>query len=204
MKKGLLIITGIFLIALLFFFMLKFLIIPQLRGEELPVLGPPGHKISPFTLFTQDSVLLNSDSLKGKILIVDFFFTRCPSICPTLSRNMKNIQDKLSGINNVVLLSFTVDPEHDTPSILKKYSEKYGATPGKWIFLTGEKKQVYDICINSFLVPVMEGQQPQDFIHTDRIVLVDGKGQIRQYYNGLDTNVADLILRDVLKLLKKS
>lgn len=151
------------------------------------------HQVSDLQLTNQlsEQISLNKD-LAGKILIVDFFFVNCPSICPKLTANMKLMQRAFKKLDSVVhLVSITVNPERDTPAVLRAYAERHGANHDHWWFLTGEKKKIYDFARNELYVSVQPGDGgADDFIHTEKIVVIDRERYIRGYYNGLDS--ADL------------
>lgn len=148
-----------------------------------------------FTNQLGDHISLNKD-LKGKILVIDFFFTSCSSTCPQLTRNMTMIQkafrkDPKKETNledDVQLISFTVDPERDSFQTLRIYADKFGVNHDHWWFLTGDKKTIYDLARNELGLSVQPGDgNAADFIHTEKIVIVDKDRYVRGYYDGLDT-----------------
>lgn len=150
------------------------------------------------------------DQLRGRIIIADFFFTRCPSICPTLTRNMKSLQEslKLKDVTRridttfVQFLSFSVDPERDSASVLKKYADRYGVNHDVWWLLTGPKKDIYDFALNEIKLPVQDGGTVDSlFIHTEKFVLIDKEGIIRGYYNGLDSVALAKLAEDLTLLM---
>jgi len=155
------------------------------------------HRIADLALTNQlgDKVSLDGN-LKGKILVIDFFFINCPSICPRLSGNMSLLQKAFrhnpkieNGLDNSVqFVSITVDPSRDSFPELRKYAERFGANHDHWWFLTGDKKAIYDFARNQLKLSVGPGDGgADDFIHTEKMVLVDAKRNIRGYYDGLDT-----------------
>ena len=150
------------------------------------------------------------DQLRGKVIIADFFFTRCPSICPTLTHNMKTLQEsfKLKDATKrvdtfpVQFLSFSVDPERDSVPVIKKYADKYGVNHDSWWLLTGPKKEVYDFALHEIKLPVQDGGQVDSlFIHTEKFVLIDKEGVIRGYYNGLDQASLAKLAEDLTLLM---
>ena len=150
------------------------------------------------------------DDLRGRIIIADFFFTRCPSICPTLTKNMKGLQESLKGKDItkkidtafVQFLSFSVDPERDSVPVIKKYADKYGVNHDVWWMLTGPKKEVYDFALHEIKLPVQDGGQVDSlFIHTEKFVLIDKEGVIRGYYNGLDEASLSKLAEDLTLLM---
>ena len=158
------------------------------------------HKVSNVALTNQLGQQVSLDDLKGHIIVADFFFTHCPSICPALTRNMKRIQDALKIVDDrkrvdttfVQFLSFTVDPERDSVAALRRYADKFGVNPDVWWMLTGPKKTIYDFSINELKLGLQDGEGVDTaFIHTDRFVLLDKERVVRGYYNGLDS--ADMV-----------
>jgi protein SCO1/2 len=171
------------------------------------------HKVSNISLVNQlgDSVIL--DSLNGKVIVADFFFTHCPNICPALTRNMKKMQAALmmkdqmkqTDTSFVQLLSFSVDPVRDSSSILKKYADKYGVDPDNWWLLTGPKKTIYDFALNELKMGIADGEgADSNFIHTQKMVLLDKFHVVRGYYDGLDSIDQARLSRDIgLIILEK-
>lgn len=167
------------------------------------------HKVRNITLTNQLGQQVSLDDLQGKIIIMDFFFTRCPSICPTLTKNMKGLQDALKGKDPrrpnppfVHFVSLSVDPVRDSVPVLKKYSDKYGVNPDVWWLLTGPKDSIYNFAIEETKLGIQDGGQVDaDFIHTNRFVLIDRDRVIRGYYNGLDTNSVSKLAEDLTLLM---
>lgn len=140
-----------------------------------------------------------NNNLKGKILIVDFFFTQCPDVCPKLTSNMLMLQrafkkDNKSEINydtTMRFISISVDPEHDSVPVLREYADRFHANHDRWWFLTGDRKAIYNFARNELHVTMQPGDGgAEDFIHSQKMVLIDQDRFIRGYYDGLDS--ADL------------
>ncbi len=155
------------------------------------------HQVADIALTNQlgDNVSLNKE-LSGKILVVNFFFVNCPSICPKLSGNIGMLQKAFRrntktefGMDNAVhFISMSVDPVHDTFQALRAYADRFGANHDHWWFLTGDKKSIYDFARNELKLSVGPGDGgAEDFIHTEKLVLIDANRNIRGYYDGLDT-----------------
>jgi protein SCO1/2 len=153
------------------------------------------HRVSDLTLINQlgHIVSLNKD-LAGKMLVIDFFFTTCPTICPQLTVNMRKLQSsykkdpkKEASLDTVVqFISITINPERDTFQAMRAYADRYGANHDHWWFLTGNKKSIYDFARNELKLPVGPGDGgAEDFIHTEKVVLLDKDRNIRGYYDGL-------------------
>lgn len=168
------------------------------------------HRVSNITLTNQLGEQISLDDLKNKLIVADFFFTRCPSICPALTTNMKGLQDALKmkdprkKIDSAFIqfLSFSVDPERDSVPVLKKYADKYGVNHDIWWMLTGPKKQIYDFALNELKLGLQDGGTvDSNFIHTGRFVLLDRERVVRGYYDGLDTVALSKLAEDLTLLL---
>lgn len=135
---------------------------------------------------------------ENKILVVDFFFTRCSAICPKMTTSLNRVATEYIGFPGVHLLSFTVDPEHDSANNLSHYAEVMDLRQQNWDFLTGDKRSIYKIARKQFLLTATDGDGgPQDFIHSERVVLVDAKHNIRGYYDGTNKNEIDQLIKDI-------
>jgi protein SCO1 len=168
------------------------------------------HSVSNISLTNQLGERISLDDLKDKIVIADFFFTRCPSICPTLTRNMKGLQDALKMKNPrrkidsafVQFLSFSVDPDRDSVEALKKYADKYGVNHDSWWLLTGPKKDIYEFALNELKLGLQDGGTvDSNFIHTGKFILLDKERIVRGYYDGLDTASLSKLAEDLTLLL---
>ena len=160
------------------------------------------HKIKPFKLLNQFGDSVGIDDWGGKIIVANFFFTSCPSICPTLTSNMKKLQTAFIKTDTIVrFISFTVDPSRDTVQKIKAYGDKYGINHDTWWMLTGPKKEIYDIAFNEFKASVVsEGKVDTNFIHTEKFFLLDRDKVVRGFYNGLDSNHLDQLIKDIVLL----
>lgn len=157
-----------------------------------------GHKISSFNLINQDNVAVSEKDFDNYYYVADFFFTTCPTICPNMSSQLQRVQEKFSEDDDFKILSHTVQPEVDTPEILKEYANLYNADPNKWVFVTGEKKQIYDLARKAYFAAVTEGDGgPNDFIHTENFVLVDKEKRIRGFYDGTSEKSVDQLIIDI-------
>ncbi|MGB5370520.1 MAG: SCO family protein [Flavobacteriaceae bacterium] len=161
------------------------------------------HTIADFSLTNQNGRTVTQDDYKDKIYIADFFFTTCPSICPIMTKNMVEIQEKILNQNDVLLLSHSVTPEIDTVAQLKKYALEKGVNDAKWNLVTGDKKQIYELARKSYLAVKTDGDGgPFDMIHTENFILVDKERRIRGFYDGTKTEEVAKLLSD-LETLKK-
>lgn len=164
--------------------------------------------VPPFSLTERSGKTITNQDLAGKIWVADFVFTTCPGPCPLITASMARIQNALAHDPQVQLVSFSVDPENDTPAVLTAYANKFGADPNRWWFLTGPEKPMYDLIQNGFYQVVQDnhGQPLQDgqFVvtHSTKMVLVDADGNIRGFYDGVGNEGRGDLLRDI-KILEK-
>jgi protein SCO1/2 len=160
------------------------------------------HKVRPFKLKNQFGKEVGLEDWGGKIIIADFFFTSCPSICPKLTRNMKKLQTAFKKTDSLVrFVSFTVDPVRDSVQALKAYGDKYGIDHDTWFMLTGDRNELYDIALNEFKASIASnGNIDTGFIHTDRFFLLDRDRVVRGWYSGLDSVNLDKLIKDVVLL----
>ena len=161
------------------------------------------HKISDFSLTNQNGETVTQSKYDNKIYVADFFFTTCQSICPIMTKNMKDIQDKLIKDSEVLLLSHTVFPEIDSVEVLKKYAVENQVIDSKWDLVTGDKKEIYDLARKSYLAAKDNSFGEYEMIHTEDFVLIDKKKQIRGFYDGTNKEEIDRLYKDI-KILKNS
>lgn len=156
------------------------------------------HYIPDFNLITQNNTAISAEVLNGHITVIDFFFTSCPDICPIMTSELSRVANTFKQEDNIKILSFSVDPTYDSPSVLKAYSEKYEADPNQWQFVTGEKEAIYALARCGFLLPVQDGDGgPEDFIHSEKMILVDQQKRIRGYYDGTDRADIDRLITEI-------
>jgi len=160
-------------------------------------------QVPPFSLTNQNGNQFGLADLRGKIWIADFIFTSCPGPCPIISTRMSELQKPLAQ-SDVHLVSFTVDPEKDTPEVLRNYAEKLHAQTARWDFLTGDKFAIYDLSQKGFKLAAVEGNDETGMpVHSTRMVLVDRKGQIRGYYDALAADSVTKLIADTKHLLRE-
>ncbi len=191
------------------------------KEEKLPVFNPTdfnpllvdvsmqgsteNHTVTDFELINQNGKIITQSDYENKIYVADFFFTRCPSICPIMTNNMEKLQQLFLEDKKVMLLSMSVTPEMDSIPVLKKYADKNGAIDAKWNITTGDKKHIYNLARKSYFAVVNEGDGGlQDFIHTSNFILVDTKKQIRGVYDGTNDQEIQRLIHDIKVLTKKS
>lgn len=158
--------------------------------------------IPKFDFLDQDSVAITNDRFKDKIYVADFFFTSCPSICPTMHRNMKTVYNSFKDNPEVMFLSHTIDYKYDKPSVLKRYAAKLGVDDKKWEFAYGSKEDIYKIAEKSYLVSVQEDSTSKDqYVHQGWLVLVDKDKRVRGAYDGTDAKAVEQLAKDIPVLL---
>ncbi len=162
------------------------------------------HTVGNFSFTNQFAENITNETVNGKIKIVDFFFTSCETICPKMSKQLTRVQEKVKTVDDIVILSHTVNPEADSVPVLLKYANEHQAIQGKWHFLTGSKKDIYDVARHDYLVTALEGDGgPDDFIHTELFVLVDKENRIRGFYDGTSVTAVDLLIDEIKVLMKE-
>jgi protein SCO1/2 len=162
------------------------------------------HTIANFSLTNQNGKTITQENYKDKIYIADFFFTTCPTICPIMTKNMVEIQERVMDEPDVLLLSHSVTPTIDSVPQLKKYALEKGVRDIKWNLVTGDKKEIYDLARKSYLAVKTDGDGgPYDMIHTENFILVDKERRIRGFYDGTKREDIEKLLGD-LEILKAS
>ncbi len=161
------------------------------------------HQVRDIRLMNQlgDSVWLNKD-LEGKVLVINFFFTHCQTICPTISKNMQLLNKSMHKIDSGIhYISISVDPISDSMVVLRNYADRQNANHDKWYFLTGSKTDIYQYARQELKLELPDGNgDANDFIHPEKIVLLDKYRNIRGYYNGLDADSVRLCAEDIAYL----
>ena len=177
-------------------FFLRQMQVTRLANRTLPNNGVVPH----FQLTDQNGESYGSEQLRGKIWIADFVYSTCPGPCPMISSRMSETQKPLRD-TDVELISFSVDPEHDTPAVLRDYASRLNAQPGRWHFLTGDKGVIYRLSRDGFKLAADNGDAGP--IHSTRMVLVDRDGVIRGYYDATDADAVTRLLADTNHLLRE-
>jgi protein SCO1 len=160
------------------------------------------HTIGKFSFTNQEGETVNNETTRNKIYVANFFFATCQSICPEMSTNLTEVQKQFAEDDSVLILSHSVNPMHDTVEVLKQYAGMYNAQKGKWHLLTGNKKEIYDLAKDSYLVNALEDDgSPEGFLHSELLLLVDTKGRIRAMYDGTDKAEVQKLI-EAIRLLK--
>ena len=203
-----------------YFILFLFLSCVESSNIDLPIIGPSdfkdelvdnkvnkeqAHFVSDFELINQNGDTITNKDYEDKIYVVDFFFTRCGSICPIMTNNMMKIQDKFLENDNLMLLSISVTPNIDNVATLKKYAKSKGVINSKWNITTGNKKHIYELARKSYFAVLKKGDGGlQDFIHTPNFILIDKKKQIRGIYDGTDDTEIKRVIKDIKTLQIKN
>jgi protein SCO1/2 len=188
--------------------------LPVIQPSDLnPALVDPNqwhqsqHRTLPFSLINHLGDSVSEADVDGKVRVVDFFFTRCATICPIMTSHMAEVQEALQGNEGWLLMSHSVTPEADSVSVLKAYAERYQADSNHWWFLTGSKKEIYRLARTSYFACYDEANGGdggwQDFIHTENVVLIDQLGRLRGFYDGTDSESVNQLIEDAQWLLQK-
>ncbi|MES2703679.1 MAG: SCO family protein [Bacteroidota bacterium] len=205
--------VGIFLISFFILLGIAFLgyyykVSKEQKKLALPIIDEDrNHHVSKFSFINQDGKTITNEDVKGKVYVAEYFFATCKGICPRMNENMEKVYKAFKGNNNVMILSHTVDPEKDTPQALKAYSLRFDANPNQWQFLTGSKKELYDMARYSYLISAEDDTAgvsiDQDFIHDKHVSLVDGYGRVRGFYDALEPGDVNKLIGDITELLKE-
>lgn len=182
-------------------------------------------RVPDFEFINQDSLLIGNVDYEGKVFIVEFFFTSCPSICPIMNKNLVEIQDEFVNEDNFGIASFSITPEYDTPMVLKEYAERYGISDLDWHLMTGDQEEIYTLANKGFNIFAAEmPDAPGGFEHSGLFALIDKNGYIRSrvdnfgnpivYYRGAitpeqgvndhgETEQISILKEDIKKLLEE-
>jgi cytochrome oxidase Cu insertion factor (SCO1/SenC/PrrC family) len=179
-------------------FIILLLVLAGCAKKDLPVMS----NVPDFKLTERSAREVRRDELAGKVWVADFIFTQCAGTCPLMTANMKKLQDALPA--EIQFVSFSVDPAHDTPEVLKAYADSNGADPKRWLFLTGDKDTMYKISIDGFKLALdaTGGTPAEPIVHSTRFVLVDRQGRIRGYYGMEDGDALERLKSDAKGLLE--
>lgn len=195
-----------FFIVLAAVFMTYFYRVTREVPKRLPVYGNPGHVVTDFSFTNQDGKTITLKDVDGKIRVVEYFFTTCKGICPRMNENMSKVYQAFQGNDKVIIMSYTVDPKKDTVGAMKAYSLRFDADSKQWLFLTGDKKQLYDMARNAYLVTAIDDTATvdieSDFIHSEKMILIDDGGRIRGQYDGTKIAEVNQLIGDIKELLK--
>ena len=189
------------------------------RYKPLPIFGPKQvaktfhkvrgkiifdtiyHQIPDFNLYDQNQKLITQKSFEGKVVLVNFFFTHCPTLCKEINKNVAELANTYQKNDIIKFVSITVDPATDTPSVLKTYASSLKANDNQWKFLTGDTTTIYSLSRKGYLVNAVNGNNnPENYVYSEKLILIDQERRIRGYYNGTSVNEISK-LNDEIKVL---
>jgi protein SCO1/2 len=183
------------------------------QEKKLPFLGPKQvnaqgdtvyHQIPSFRFLNQDSVFVNEKDVEGKVYVADFFFTTCPTICPKMKTQMLRIYERYKDRDEVRIISHSIDPDFDTPNVLKDYASRLQVKAPKWNLLTGDKAAIYQLGQKSYMVSAQEDpNEAGGFVHSGAFILVDKNRHVRGIYDGTVEAEVNHLLEDMEILLKE-
>jgi protein SCO1/2 len=183
----------------------------QGTSEERPLEGLKQLGRAPeFALTERSGKQFRSADLAGKIWIANFIYTNCPDTCPVQSAEMKALQNRFGREQDLRLISITVDPKRDTPAVLSEYAQRFGADPGRWLFLTGKEDEIFRLAQEGFRLTAAEipqakrGVSGATHVHSPRFIVVDRRGEIRGYYPGTEKEALQRLGRDLEALLREA
>ncbi|MBL6446943.1 SCO family protein [Fulvivirga sp. 29W222] len=180
--------------------------------KKLPIMGRTEitetdtihHTIDDFKFVDQDSNWVTPETFKDRIYVADFFFTSCPTICPLMKAQMLRVYDSIQNKSDVLILSHTIDPKHDTVAVLKEFANRLGVESSKWHFVTGEKDAIYKLGQTSYMVSASEDPaEPGGYIHSGAFILVDKERRVRGLYDGTKADQVDKLIKDIDVLLQE-
>ncbi|MDI1353556.1 MAG: SCO family protein [bacterium] len=171
--------------------------------HALPANDTAYHVVIDFEFINQYNQKTTKKTTANKIYVCEFFFTTCKSICPIMNTNLEKVYKEFEQDSTVLILSHTVDPETDSVPTLLQYARNRGVRDQRWLFLTGSKKQLYDVARRGYLLNAEAGDGgADDFIHTQNFALVDKESHLRGFYDGTDSLEINRLIREI-KLLEK-
>lgn len=179
------------------------------KNEKLPIFGEHEyngkdtiyHTIAPFQFVDQDSATITNVTFKDKIYVADFFFTSCRTICPIMKSQMLRVYEAIKDMNDVLILSHTIDPEYDTVALLHDFADRLGVESKRWHFVTGVKDSIFKIAQTSYFATALEDKtEPDGYIHSGAFLLIDKLGRIRGKYDGTKEEDVNRLIADIKRL----
>lgn len=187
-----------FIISQVLFLITAFILLFLYLRPKPPELNIYG-QVNDFELVNSDGVKFGLKDLKGKVWVADFFFTTCSNLCPMMTAHMSRLYKVFQPYPQVRLVSFSVNPENDSPEVLKAYAKKFNADTNRWVFLTGPREDITNVVVNSFKM----GDIHEPIFHSSYFTLVDKQGRIRGYYDSTEPKNIDKVVSDLKLLLKE-
>ncbi|MEN7549457.1 SCO family protein [Rapidithrix thailandica] len=166
--------------------------------QTLPVIGKVTRS---FQFVDQDSQVVNNETVKGKYYVTDFFFTSCPTICPKMKAQMLTVYEEFKDQDQLLLLSHSIDTRNDSVPVLKEYSERLGVDRQRWRFVTGDKKEIFEMAKHYMVTAMEDANSPGGYAHSGAFILVDPEGQVRGVYDGTQEIETQDLIQDIKQLL---
>jgi protein SCO1 len=202
------------------FFIMMIACTPKKAEEKLPIFGyrevvakevdgkkvidTVYHSIADFEFVNQDSAVVTNATFKDKIYVTDFFFTTCRTICPKMKTQMLRVYDSIQTMPDVLILSHTIDPEHDNVALLRDFAKRLGVSSNKWHFVTGDQEKIFAIAQTSYFATAMvDTSEPDGFIHSGAFLLLDKQQRIRGKYDGTLEEDVNRLIMDIKRLQKE-
>lgn len=165
----------------------------------------PDFKVPEYQFINQDSLPISNSFTDGKIWVAHYFFTTCPTICPAMISGISDVQEKFKNNEELKIISLTVNPETDTPNVLKNYAELRNIDTKQWQLVTGDKKILYRFARKGLFIEATDGDgSANDFIHSEKLVLIDRDNRIRGYYDGTESVDVNLLINDIQRLIAEN
>jgi protein SCO1/2 len=177
--------------------------LPYLGNMEIKGTDTLYHTVPDIALIDQDSQTLRISSMSDKIILADFFFTSCPSICPKVQKQMLRLYDRYKDDDRVIMISHTIDQRNDSVPVLNRYAKNLEVDTRKWKFVTGEKDSIFDLADKYFVSVVEDPLAPKGFDHSGRIIMIDKNRRVRGYCEGTDPESVTAFFDTVDQLLRE-
>jgi protein SCO1/2 len=182
--------------------------VPYYDGPEFTAKWTPvAHRVAPFSLTTQTGAAISNRSLAGRIHVASFIYTKCAAVCPILVSQLTRVQRALTAIPDAKIVSYSVTPDEDTPAALAAFGRSRSVDPARWSLVTGDRRQIYRLARESYFadddrVGPAAGDGDERFLHTEKVLLVDGDGHLRGVYNGTQPHEIDQLIADLKSLAR--
>ena len=173
-------------------------------GSDLPPMPVLNQKAMPaFSFMNQDSMMVTQQQVLGKVHVMDFFFTSCPTICPKMKANMLTVYEEYEKEDGLIMVSHSIDTRHDSVPVLRDYAERLEVEAPRWNFVTGEKDAIMDIARDYMVTAMEDSLAPGGYAHSGAMILFDAKRNIRRYYDGTSEDETKTLIRDISRLLNE-
>ena len=176
--------------------------VKMVNGKE--VVDTIYQTVPDFSLTNQDGKIIDQNTTRGKIYVADFFFVTCPTICPRMKKNLLTVYNVYKGNPNILFLSHTIDPDHDSVSVLKDFAERLGADSKQWLFLTGNRDSIYELATHGYYATALpDSTEPGGYVHSGGLILIDKNRRVRGIYDGTSEKDTKTLMDDMELLLNE-